>query len=399
MSLALLGLILAKYLSVEEFGVTRTVASYMVVLTMFGHMTIHDAIATHVASTENNRAKSQYVIHGSLIVIVLSTLLATAFHFFVINSGMWTGLTRELLATVVLILPFECLSIVIMSLLNASGKIHTMAFFSVVCGAVPLGIIAPCAALWGINGWITARLVSCCIVFGLGVYLVRDYICICRMDIPKVLELIRFSRVQFVSGALSTVMLSGDIIALERLTRDSREVGQYGLAVLFSRPLAFIPAALGKLYFKEIASRGRDVERQWDSIGRLLMLTLGASSLFASLIFFFGESILRILYGTQYQAGARVLEILSVSIIFSGLWSAMSTTNIALKEPSFSVMTSIIGLIVGASMFALFVPTAGAAGAAWSINTAYSTGCVIGLALLWKKWHSSKTLLGMPRVP
>jgi O-antigen/teichoic acid export membrane protein len=129
------------------------------------------------------------------------------------------------------------------------------------------------------------------------------------------------------------------------------------------------------------------------------MLTLGTSSLFASLIFFFGESILRILYGTQYQAGARVLEILSVSIVFSGLWSAMSTTNIALKEPSFSVMTSIIGLIVGTSMFALFVPTAGAAGAAWSINTAYSTGCVIGLALLWKKWHSSKTLLGMPRVP
>ncbi|MCS6316765.1 MAG: hypothetical protein H8K05_03090, partial [Nitrospira sp.] len=124
-SLAILSLILAKYLTVEEFGVTRTVASYMIALTILGHMTIHDAVATFVAGAKNTKDKSQYVTHGATMVTSLSALLTIAFYLFVTNSEMWTGLTKESLATVVLILPLECLSGLMLSLLNAAGNLRT----------------------------------------------------------------------------------------------------------------------------------------------------------------------------------------------------------------------------------------------------------------------------------
>ena len=397
--LALLGLILPKFLSVEEFGITRTVSAYMVVLTMLGHMTFHDAVATYVASADTSTAKSQYVIHGGVMVVMISTLLATAFYLLVMHGGMWTGVAKESLATVVLILPFECLSIVIMSLLNASGRFRTMTLFSIVAGAVPLGIIAPSAALWGIDGWVVARLVSCCVVFCFGLFLVREYLSIWGVDIQKALELIRFARIQFISGALSTAMLSGDVIMLERLTRDSREIGHYGLAALFSRSLAFVPATLGRLYFKDIASGACDEGRRWKSIGRLLKLTLGVSCVLALLVFTCGRPILRTLYGTEYKDSIRVLQILSPGIIFSGLWSALSTTNIALKKPSFSVMTSTVGIVIAAALFVILVPSTGSVGTAWSMNAAYLSGCGTGLALLWKRWKYSQKSLDLLRVP
>lgn len=385
LSLAILGLLLAKILTVEEFGITRTVTSYMVVLTMLGHMTMHDAVATYVASTEDCEGKSQYVTHGMVMVVLVSALLAAAFHLLVATSGWWTGLTRTALMTIVIILPLECLSILTMSLLNASGNIRSMAVFSVVCGTVPLGIIAPCAATWGVNGWIVARIVSSCTVLGIGVLLVREYLRIPQIDMRKVLDLIRFARVQFVSGALSTAMLSGDVILLERLSHDSRAIGHYGLAVLFSRPLALVPSTLGRLYFKDIASSVRNARQQWEMIHRLLKFTLGISGLLAVSVFVFGGSLVRILYGEEYVDSVQVLQILSIGIIFSSLWSALSTTNIALKRPSYSVVTSLAGLVMAAAMFIMLVPSAGAVGAAWSMNAAYLFGCVVGGALLWRK--------------
>lgn len=397
-SLATLSLILAKYLTVEEFGITRTVASYMIALTILGHMTIHDAVATFVAGAKSNAEKSQYVTHGATMVACLSALLATAFYFFVTNSELWTGLTKESLSTVVLILPLECLSGLIMSLLNASGNLRTMAIFSVAYGAIPLGIIAPSAILWGMQGWLYARLISCCIVFGFGAFLVREFLRMNSIDINKALDLVRFSRVQFLSGALSTVMLSGDIIVLERLTRDSRAVGHYGLAVLFTRPLALVPSTLGKLYFKEIASTECNPTRQWESISHLLVLSLAICSLLALAVFAFAGPLLSRLYGAEYQDSIPVLEILSGSILFSGLWSALSTVNIAIRKPSFSAITSVAGLAAATIMFAIFVPSAGAIGAAWGMTVAYLTGCGTGVVLLWRKWRQQNLARQITRV-
>jgi len=388
-SLAILSLILAKYLTVEEFGVTRTVASYMIVLTILGHMTIHDALATFVAGAKNTKDKSQYVTHGVTMVTCLSALLTIAFYLFVTNSDMWTGLTKESLSTVVLILPLECLSGLVLSLLNAAGNLRTMAVFSGAYGVIPLGIIAPSAILWGMQGWLYARLISCCIVFGFGAFLVRKFLRMNSVDFNKAMDLVRFARVQFLSGALSTVMLSGDIIVLERLTRDSRAVAHYGLAVLFTRPLAFVPATLGKLYFREIASTESNPTRQWKSIRRLLGLSLAICFLLALVVFTFGGALLSRLYGIEYQDSIPVLEILSVNILFSGLWSALSTTNIAIRKPSFSAITSVAGLIAATIMFVIFVPSTGALGAAWGMTAANLTGCAIGLFLLWRKWRQS----------
>lgn len=395
LSLAILSLILAKYLTVEEFGVTRTVTSYMIALTILGHMTMHDAVATFVAATESNKEKTQYVTHGATMVLCLSALWATAFHFFLLNSDTWTGLTKESLSAVVLILPLECLSGLIMSLLNATGYLRSMAIFSGAYGVIPFGIIAPSAMLWGMQGWLYARLISSCIVFGCGFFLVREFVHFSGVDINKALDLVRFARIQFLSGALSTVMLSGDIIVLERLTHDSKAVAHYGLAVLFTRPLALVPATLGKLYFKEIASTEGIPTQQWETISRLLALSLVVCSLLALAVFTFGGALLSRLYGAEYQASIPVLEILSVNIVFSGLWSALSTTNIAIRKPSFSVITSVAGLIAATIMFLVLIPSTGALGAALGMSVAHLVGCGTGLFLLLRKWRQPNLTRGI----
>lgn len=115
-SLAILSLLVAKFLSVEQFGVTRSVVAYMVILTMIGHFTLHDAVASYAASSKTKAEAVSNVMHGVILVLIISSATAASFSLFVQSSGYWSGDIRTALATVVLVLPFESLGLVFLSM-------------------------------------------------------------------------------------------------------------------------------------------------------------------------------------------------------------------------------------------------------------------------------------------
>jgi len=205
-----------------------------------------------------------------------------------------------------------------------------------------------------------------------------------RYDPPSGRRMVAFAKLQFVSGVLSMIMQSADVIALERLKGDMVQVAVYGLASLFSKSVLFLPAAVGRVYFKEIAEGVRTAEGPWREITRLLVVA-GALCLVVSLaMLLVVPYAIRILYGLKYMDSIPVFRVLVPGIVFGGIWGALSVVNVALKRPKHAVIISATGVVVCVALLYALVPTFGAVGAAWGMNGATFAGSVVGVYMLYR---------------
>lgn len=379
--LALLSLLLARVLSVEDFGITRVVTAYMVFLAMFGHMCMHDAVSTFVARVETVEEKAAYVIAGSKLVLISSVMTVLIFEVLLLNGPWWTGRLRGVLAVVVLFLPLVALTLVYTSVLQSIGSYKKLSVAVLLGGVIPLICMLPPSAGWGLTGWILGRGVAYVLLLACGVMLIRELFG-SRGPSETYSKLIGFSRVQLVSGILSMGMQSADVLILERLGASLSDIAIYGLAALFARSVLFVPGAMGRVYFQEIAegsSRGDYTKPACQLLGNVVGICVILAVLMATCV----PAIIRLFYGEEYSSSIPILEVMCAGIVFSGLWSALSTINIAINRPSFAVAISFSGVCTSVVLLALVIPLYGPIGAAWAMNAAYIVGSCVGLWLIY----------------
>lgn len=392
--LALLSLLLAKVLPVEDFGITRVVTAYMVVLTMFGHMCMHDAVSTFVARVEKVEEKSAYVMAGSKLVLISSTFIVLLFEVVVLNEAWWTERLRNALAVVVLFLPLVTLTLVYTSVLQSIGSYKKLSVAVLIGGVIPLICMLPPSAGWGLTGWILGRGVSYALLLICGIVLIKEFFVAARA--PKTYsELISFSRVQLVSGVLSMGMQSADVLILERLGASLSDIASYGLAALFARSALFVPGAIGRVYFQEIAessSRGDYTK----PVCQLLGSVVGVCVILAVIVAICVPIIIRLFFGVEYSSTIPILQIMCAGVVFNGLWSALSTVNTAIKRPSFAVAISLSGLAMSLTLLAWLIPSYGPIGAAWAMNASYIVGSCVGLWLIYRE--RQRRIRSNPRV-
>ena len=386
--LAILSLLLARVLTIEDFGITRIVTAYMVVLTMFGHVCMHDAVSSFVARAATMEEKSEYVTAGSKLVVISSSIVVAAFQIIVFSGPWWTGRLQSALAAVALLLPVLSLTLVYTAVLQSIGSHKRLGVAVLLGGVIPLVCILPFSSVWSLTGWIVGRGLSYLLLLFVGVFLVREFLRVVRVSSAVYARLRAFARVQIVSGILSMCMQSADILILERFGASLSEVAMYGLAALFARSILFVPGALGRVYFRELAegAMGRAYEKP---AIRLLSVVSAVSIILSVLIAVCVPLLVERFYGVEYLGSVPILRVMCVGIAFNGLWSALSTINTAINKPSFAVAMSVGGVCTSIAFLVMLIPTYGSIGAAWAMNAAYAAGTAIGLWLLYSKEEHS----------
>lgn len=381
-SLTVSSLVLAKVLPVDGFAVSRIVTAYMVILTMLGHFCLHDAVASYVAGARTKEEQSEYIVAGTAITLAMSCLIIVVAELALYAGGLWTGEVRDALAATALFLPAASLSIVYSSVFQAIGSYRKLVFSTVLVGVVP-AVVTPVAALiGGLFGWVVGRGVSWILLLGIQVWLVRHWLCGLKVRKPVVLELLAFARVQIFSGSLSMLLQSLDVILLERITKNLSSIAAYALASQFARTLLFVPGVLGRVYFRQIANAAHDRKELLFHLRRFVIRTTLLCAVGAAGLGIVAPSAIQLVYGQAYAECLSILWIMCVGAVTSGLWSALSVINIAIRKPSYSVATSTVGVVVGTVCVSALVPTFGAPGAAWAMNLAYLSGVSVGAVLL-----------------
>ena len=186
---------------------------------------------------------------------------------------------------------------------------------------------------------------------------------------------------QVISGFLSLVLLSADIILIERLLRDLESVAYYGMAAFFVKAVMFIPTSISRIYFKSIAENSAGITKD-NKIFEFLSVVVIVCGIVAICMYLIGPVFIKFIFGTQYDKSIEILHILSLGIVFMGLWQAISTINVSISRPKYSVLISLTGAIIGIILLVTLIPVYGISGAAWSMNVAYFSGVIVGLYLL-----------------
>lgn len=382
---AILSLILGKFLSVDAFGITRTITAYLILLTMLGNFTLHDALAYFIVRS-NATEIPKYFQTSSVVVTLASLITAIIAIFTFVLSGYWSGPLRNALIVVTLTLPALNLTILYISSLQALGSHRTYAIVSVASAMIPLIVLVPASAQWALNGWTAGRCIVAILLLAVSWYPIRNYLSFTPFKGRYLRQLIAFSRLQFLSGVLSLVLMSADIILLERLTGDLTTTANYGMAQLFSKSVLFLPAAIGRAYFRDISQpqAGKNKINEFIIINVILGLIVSLG------LWFCGPVFIQKVYGQNYLLASHLLKIMSAGIVFSFLWNCISTINIAIGQPSSSAIISLVGSTFGLALLIINIPTYGAAGAAWAMNFAYAAGALVGLFLIWR--NTSKNI-------
>jgi|GEM_PF-6449841 len=385
--MAVLGLLLAKILSKEDFGITRVVASYLIALSLLGHFTVHDALSSYVAKITDEGDRKYYFVGATCLVLLSSIIVATIFSTYVYWSGLWDGKLKEALVYVSMSLPFLCLTLAYVASLQAIGSYKVYGIVTILGGTIPVMAILPLSDYFGVNGWIAGRVAANILLFLIALYVIREYIKPVK-DKPnllkKITQLWRYARIQMVSGLLSLVMLSADVIVLERMTSNLSQVANYGMALLFAKAILIIASTLGRVYFKELSA----VEAYTSSvyvIQKYLVINLVAGLAAAIGLILIGPYIITFLYGSQYEAAGGLLINMSYGIVFCFLWNAISVVNVTQAHTQDSAWISSVGALFGIILLVTLIPQSEALGAVWAMNIAYAIGSILGIFLLARR--------------
>jgi len=384
---ALLSLLLAKTLSVEEFGIVRTVTAYSIILTMIGSFTIQDALAFYIVKSKDGDINSLF-FHATIMTALFSSLTAICAMAIFYSFDLWQGDLKICLIVISALLPILSLTILYNNSLQALGSHRVFAALTIISALVPLIIIIPLSYALSLKGWLTGRFISAAVLLFAAYYFVRENVSICKIGKDKIFKLWSFSRVQFISGIFSLILMSMDVVYLEYVTHNLPMIANYGLAQLFAKSPLFIASTISRSYFKDIASVGAASTKK---VTEFLMLTTLVSSVVALAAYSAFPIFIKAIYGPEYEAANSLLKAMSIGIIFSFLWNAISTITVAQGKPSMAVKVSSIGAVTGVALLYFLTPRYEALGVAWAMNIAYATGVITGLYLIITSDFDSNT--------
>lgn len=387
---ALLNLLLAKTLGVEEFGIVRTVTAYLIILTMLGNFTLHDALTYHIARVDDGEIR-KYFFNAAAMTIFFSC--ATAAVAFTIFSGVdaWHAELKKYLTYIIVLLPVLTLTILYNNSLQALGSHRAYALVTLLSAVVPLVIVLPASYAWSLPGWLGGRFMAAGILLLIAWFFAKEFISLAKISKEHIVRLWSFARVQFISGALSLTLMSVDIVYLEYVTHNLPMIAHYGLAQLFAKAPLFLATTISRSYFKDI-SASTDPRKK---IMEFLLLTTSVSAVVALVVYLVCPMLIAHFYGAEYEAAGEIMKVMALGIIFNFLWNAISTITVAQGKPSMAVKVSSVGAITGALLLYFLIPQYLALGAAWAMNIAYATGVMTGLYLIFKS--SFEPLPGMLR--
>lgn len=168
-----------------------------------------------------------------------------------------------------------------------------------------------------------------------------------------------------------------DRILLEKFV-NSREVGYYSVAIFIVRSFFWIPLIISNSLFPSIIQYKKKSKNLYQK--RILLfyrLQLYISILFVLFIFFFGDSIVTILYGQSYFQSIPILKIYAFVAIIEALGQATGRWYLVENLQLQRSINYLIGGILNIFLDVLLIPKYGSIGAAIATFISYFVAIVL----------------------
>jgi len=211
-----------------------------------------------------------------------------------------------------------------------------------------------------------------------------------KFDLAK--RLLRDSWPLILSGVAISIYMRIDQVMIKNML-DAKAVGNYAVAVRLSEVWYFIPMAITSSFFPAIINAKKTSEElYYGRLQKLYDLMTWLAIGIALPVALLANDIIRILFGTQYQAAAGVLRIYVWAGIFVFLGVASSQYLIAENYTKISFYRTFIGAIVNVVLNIIMIPKYGINGVAVATVVSYFVS-VFSIVLIPKTYKNSILML------
>lgn len=312
-------LLVAKFLTPEEFGGLKIIQSYTASFLILASFGLNSALLKLCSENRSQEEKSgilRLVIIWSSISTVFSLILLFAFSTlgFITSSQ---SLTKWLMIYACSI-PLQVLTGNFIVYLQANKKIKQMARSQAIVKIQSVILIIGSTWLWGFKGYIISSILA--YALGLWPYLQQIGIRFLNSSLNKYPErLFQFAIFSVLANFVTQLGQISDVFILDHFFENRELIGSYALALIFITAASQVTGTVQSIttpYFSEHAEN-ENWMRQHLFVNQTRMALL---SIFVAVLVFVAAAILiPLIYGSEY---AQTLSFLSILLLKYIVWSS-----------------------------------------------------------------------------
>ena len=355
--------LLTRYLGPEKFGLLSYAQSYVGIFIAFATLGIDVILVREITKDKKNSNK----LIGTAFFLKIFVSIFAIFIIFIINSFMSDNEAVLLISIISFILFFQSFNTIdnffqanVIS--KYSVLVNTFAF--ILSASIKLALI-----------YLETDLIYFAYALVLdSIFIVIGYIYIYTKQKQSLLKW-RFDKgiaIFFLKSGwpLMLVALAAfiytrtDQIMLKHMV-DNEAVGNYAVAIKLSEVFYFVPLLIAQSIFPKIIEMKEKSEKEYFSLlEKLYKLVVWSAIPIAMIFFLFSDTIVSILYGSQFSEASSVLSILAFAIVFNAI--GIITTKVLYVEhyERKYLYRSILGVFVNIGLNFYLIPLYGLNGAA-----------------------------------
>ncbi len=368
-SVLIVGILLARYLGPEQYGVLAYVQSYVA---MFGFLVGLGLDSITVREIVKSPDKSNAIVATSFSLKLFMSFIII----FIINITSYKFNDSEEINLMMAILSLSLIYQAFYVFVNYfQAKVNIRAISILIVLSNIILIIVKIALIVNESSLINFIIVDVVVLMLLGISYFFVYKAYQRLDNFYKLFTFDFSiakkmlldswPLMLSSGAIMLYMRLDQVMIKEMLTLE--DLGNYAVSVRISEAWYFIPMIIsGVLYPSIIKAKETSIDLYNLRFEQLFFLTLWIGILLSLFIFIFSDNIIQILFGNQFNIAGSALSILAFTGIFVSMGYVNGKYMIIENFTRLELVRSLAGLGVNVCLNIILIPLYGINGAALS---------------------------------
>ncbi len=378
----LVGILVAKYLGPEEFGLFNFVFSFVWLFSHFVTLGLDEIVTRELISYPNKANTLLGTAFGLKSLAGIATFFFIAVLMYFLKNRSIEILTLTIIMSISMIIKnVGVFRLLFESQLQSKQNVIAENFGFVAVSILRVVFIYFTLPLIYFAWALVFEVLVSSLVF-IFLYQRKNYNLLdWNFNTPQAKTLLKESWPLILSGISIMIYVKSDQVMLGLLSTNL-ETGIYSVAARLSEIWYFIPVAIVTSYFPSLVESKKISEVEYENnFSKLIRILLFSSTAIAMVMMLLSDVIVQQLFGDAYKASGKVLSIHIWAGIFVFLGVGISKFFIIENLQKYYLYQTIIGATTNIALNIYLIPKFGALGAAYSTILSYAFSVLLSLRL------------------
>jgi O-antigen/teichoic acid export membrane protein len=358
--------LIPRFVSPEELGALKVIQSFVSLFAIFAGLGFNTAVLK-LCSEPRPEPERQSILNEALRRTVVSSVVSVLLVALMARTGV-LGTNNYLqlwISIYALVIPFEAITNVFASYLQARQRIKELARAQLLVKAQAVVVIVIATWKFGFEGFVYSTIAG--YAAGLVPFIRRigaDAIRAPRLKLPRLFwSIAAYS--SFANG-VNTIGRHADIYVLGLFYQNPTDLGFYALAKIFLSGANVITSTAQRIALPQFSQRS-DKEGPFRKLVRTSQFQTAVLSIVVAVAIHFAAAlIIHFAYRADYSLAMRYLDILLIKFVIWSTFSILGVATIAMGRPAFNFAGACITTPITVALTYYFLAANGTIGVAWA---------------------------------